>query len=334
MNLALIGAGRIGSIHAANAAKHPKAKLAWVYDPIHEAAENIAFANNAHVAGSSKEIFSNDDVHGIIIATPASNHLELIAEAVKANKAVLCEKPLATEIEKAEECWAEISDTMPVILVGFNRRFDPSFKEAWDRVQRGDIGKPEQMIIVSRDPEPPSAQYLKGSGGIYFDSMIHDFDMTRYFLGEIATVYATGLDSEGKITDDVNSIFSAVAVLQSKDGAICQITNSRHCAYGYDQRLEVFGRDGLIKVGNKHRTTVSFNNAENTEVMEPVMHFFQQRYTEAYQAELSHFIDCIDRKEMPLVDFQDGLHAMILAKAALESHMKGHALKPYKPKLS
>jgi myo-inositol 2-dehydrogenase / D-chiro-inositol 1-dehydrogenase len=240
---------------------------------------------------------------------------------------VLCEKPIDLVIAKVDTCWAEIGELDPVVMVGFNRRFDPSFKALRDRVQAGEIGRLEQVIITSRDPAPAPVEYLKVSGGLFRDMTIHDFDMARYLVGDIVEVQAMGANLVDPAIQDAGDIDAAMVVLRAASGAMVHINNSRRCAYGYDQRIEAFGEKGMLQAGNRRPTTVEAWGAERTEAKDPVLHFFIERYTEAYLAEIDHFVDCVEKGATPLAGFAEGREALRLADAAVESLESGRSVR-------
>jgi myo-inositol 2-dehydrogenase/D-chiro-inositol 1-dehydrogenase len=246
---------------------------------------------------------------------------------VRAGKAVLCEKPIDLDLGRVDACRAEIGTLADRVMVGFNRRFDPSFGDIRRRVAAGEIGALEQLLIISRDPAPPSAAYVATSGGLFRDMTIHDFDMARYFLGEVVEVTAAGASL---ISDEIaaaGDIDGAVVVLRGASGALCSITNSRRCAFGHDQRLEAFGELGMLTAANQLPTSVRFSGAAHTEVAPPYHHFFLDRYTPAYRAEMDHFVTAIETGSTPSPGFADGRAALVLADAANESLRTGTTVK-------
>ena len=327
LRFALLGAGRIGRMHAANLASHPRTQLTWVYDALASAAEETAGKHGAKRAPDVEAVLGANDVDAVLIASPTDTHVSLITMAAKAKKAILCEKPIDLDIKKVDQCWKEIGHLKPVILVGFNRRYDPSFKAVRDRALAGEIGKIEQLIITSRDPAPPPPAYVKGSGGLFRDMTIHDFDMARYLLGDISEVTAMAsvlVDPEIGAAGDIDS---AMVTLKAKDGALGFINNSRRCAYGYDQRVELFGEKGMLQAGNRRKTTVSMHGGASTGAEDVLLNFFIDRYGEAYAAEIDHFVDCVENGAKPLTSFADGREALRLADAALESVRTGCTVK-------
>ena len=301
VKFAVLGCGRIGRMHALNLARHPQAELTWVYDVADAAASATAEATGARKARTVDEILGDRAVQAVLIASSTDTHLDLLVRAVEAGKAVLCEKPIDLDLAKVDASWARIKDKGATIMVGFNRRFDPSFKALRERIQAGEVGKLEQVVITSRDPGPPPVAYIKVSGGLFRDMTIHDFDMARYLMGDIAAVQAIGAHLVDPAIEQAGDIDAAMITLIAKSGAICQINNSRRAAYGYDQRVEAFGEKGMLQVGNQRPTTVAFWGAAATEAQDPVLNFFIERYTPAYNAEISHFVDCVEQGKTPMV---------------------------------
>ena len=262
-----------------------------------------------------------------MIASATPTHVDLLTRAVRAGKAVLCEKPIDLDLARVDQCWTEIDALNPTVMIGFNRRFDPSFRQVHDQVAAGDIGRLEQLLIVSRDPAPASREYLAASGGLFRDMTIHDFDLARFFLGEIVEVYATGANVVADFIAELGDIDSAVVVMRGRDGELCHITNSRRSVFGYDQRLEAFGATGMLSVGNQHPTSVRLSNATQTEAAPEYLNFFLDRYTPAYRAELDHLITAMEQGEQPSPGFSDGRKALVLADAALESLHAGRTVR-------
>ena len=323
VSFAVLGCGRIGRMHARNIAAHPRARLVACYDVVAEAARATAAALGARAASSIEEVLSDKSVQALLIASSTDTHVDLLARAAKAGKAVLCEKPIDLDIERVEACWVEIGRLDPLVMLGFNRRFDPSFKALRERLAAGEIGRLEQVIIASRDPAPAPAEYLKGSGGLFRDMTIHDFDMARYLAGDIVEVQAMGANLIDPGIEAIGDIDAAMVVMRAASGALVHINNSRRCVYGYDQRIEAFGERGMLQAGNRRPTTVESWTSERTAAREPVLNFFIERYREAYDTEVDHFVDCFEQGIRPLAGFAEGREALRLANAALESLRRG-----------
>ena len=326
IRFALFGAGRIGRVHADSIDVHSRAELAWVYDPIESAALEVAGRYGAATAPTVDAAIDDPGVDAVVIASATPTHVDLLTRAVRAGKAVLCEKPIDLDLARVDRCWTNIAALNPTVMVGFNRRFDPSFREVHERVAAGDIGRLEQLTIVSRDPAPASRDYLATSGGLFRDMTIHDFDIARFFLGEVVEVYAAGANLVADYIAELGDIDSAVVVMRGADGALCHITNSRRSVFGYDQRLEAFGSDGMLSVENQHPTSVRHFNATQTEAASEYLNFFLDRYTPAYRAELDHLITSMEHGSQPSPGFADGREALALADAALESLRTGRAV--------
>jgi myo-inositol 2-dehydrogenase/D-chiro-inositol 1-dehydrogenase len=327
VKFAVLGCGRIGRMHALNLARHPRAELAYVYDIVGDAAAAVADATGARRATDVDQILGAPDVQAVLIASTTATHLDLLVRAVEAGKAVLCEKPIDLDLAKVDASWQRVKDRTPTIMIGFNRRFDASLKAVRDRIQAGEIGRLEQVVITSRDPGPPPVAYIRTSGGLFRDMTIHDFDMARYLMGDIQAVHAIGANLVDPAIKEAGDIDAAMITLVAKSGALCQISNSRRCAYGYDQRVEAFGEKGMLQAGNQRPTTVSLWNAAATVAQDPVLNFFIERYTPAYLAEIDHFVDCVEKATAPLASYRDGREALRLADAALESMRTGQTVR-------
>ena len=319
LGMAVLGCGRIGRIHAGNLAQHPRAKLISVYDLAADTARQAAGELGSKRVGSLEEIWADKAIGAVLIATPTDTHVPLITAAVKAGKAVFCEKPIDVDLERARSCWSEIAPLRPRLMMGFNRRYDPSFRALRERLQRGAIGSLELLVITSRDPAPPSLGYLRSSGGLLRDMTIHDFDMARYLAGDITQVQAFGANLVDPKIAKLGDIDTCTVSLRAKSGALLQINNSRRCAYGYDQRIEAFGSQGMLQAGNQRATSVEYSDAERTAARDPVLKFFLERYAAAYRAELDAFIAAVEESRPMRPGFSDGLEALRLAVAAEDS---------------
>ncbi len=326
LRVALLGAGRMGHLHARVIAGHEDARLAWVCDPIEDAARTLADGYDARWSADPRAALDDEGVDAVVIASATSTHTELLREAVLAGKKVLCEKPIDLDLAEVDRCWADIADHAPFVMVGFNRRFDPTFREIHERVRIGEIGTLRTLRVTSRDPSPPPAAYLGASGGLFRDMTIHDFDMARFFLGDIAEVQAMASTNGLEMFESAGDHAQAIVVMRASSGALCTIVNSRTSAYGYDQRLEAFGDLGSLEAGNMTATAVRASNATMTEAGGPAVHFFVERYTPAYVAEFSEFVTAILDGRPPAVGFADGRAALVLAGAAAESVVTGRTV--------
>jgi len=327
LRFALLGCGRIGRVHADSVAYHPRAELVWAYDPFESAARDVAATYGGTPGTDVDTILADPGVDAVIVASSTPTHVDLLQRAVLVGKAVLCEKPIDLDLARVDACWEQIAGANPQVMVGFNRRFDPSFKAVRERVAAGDLGRLEQLIITSRDPAPAPAEYLAASGGLFRDMTIHDFDMARFFLGDVVEVQAMGANLVADYIADLGDIDSSVVVLRGVDGALCQIVNSRRCTFGYDQRLEAFGSTAMLTVDNLRPDGVRRFAADETEAAAPYLNFFLDRYTPAYRAELDHFITSVENGTPPSPGYADGRAALALADAANESLRAGRIVK-------
>lgn len=322
LKIALIGAGRIGHVHAKTIAAHPQAELVLVCDPFGDAAEKLASQYGARACKDAEEVFAAKDVDAVVIGSPTPLHIPHLLAAAKAGKAVLCEKPIALDMKDVEAAKAELDAITTPVMFGFNRRFDPSFATVHAAVEAGKIGDLEQLTIISRDPAAPPVEYIKVSGGIFRDMTIHDFDMARFFLGDIVEVQAIGQNLDPAIKD-TGDFDAAVVTLRAANGAVATIINNRHCASGYDQRLEASGREGALFAENIRATTVRLSNAEVTDAQEPYLDFFLERYADAYRIELSAFIEAVEAGTPTPTTIDDAIKALALAEAATEAAKTG-----------
>jgi myo-inositol 2-dehydrogenase / D-chiro-inositol 1-dehydrogenase len=327
LRVALFGAGRIGQVHARSITEHADAELAWVCDPLESAATALAGVYGARAAADAQAALDDPSVDAVLIASATPTHLDLIRRSAVAGKKILCEKPIDLDIAKIDEVWSDIEPLEPIIMLGFNRRFDPTFREVRARVEAGEIGTIRALRITSRDPEPPPAAYLGVSGGMFRDMTIHDFDMARFQLGEIAEVQAMAADNGLDMFRDAGDHAQAVVVMRAASGALCTIVNSRSCAFGYDQRLEAFGDLGSLEAGNLTATAVRASSATRTEAAGPALNFFLERYLPAYKAEFAEFVSAAAEGRAPSVGFGDGRAALVLANAAAESVATGRVVR-------
>jgi myo-inositol 2-dehydrogenase/D-chiro-inositol 1-dehydrogenase len=322
-NIGLIGSGRIGQVHAGSIADTKGANLAWICDPFIEGAEKLAAEFGGTVTIEPEDVFTAGNVDVIVVASPTPTHLDMIDRAIDAGIHVLCEKPIDLDIAKVEKLRDKANAANVHIAIGFNRRFDPQFESIKERVTAGDVGKLEQLVILSRDPGPAPRAYIAVSGGIFRDMTIHDFDMARNFVPDIVDVFAAGANV---FSDDIkaeNDFDSVNVVLRGRGGELITIVNSRHCSYGYDQRLEAFGDKGSLWADNVTATTVKHSSAAHTEAAEPLIDNFLVRYAVSYRRELALFLDGIRDGKSYNPTFDDGRAALILADAATESARTG-----------
>ena len=322
----LIGAGRIGRIHAGNIARHPHARLAYVADADARAAEALAQQFSAQTIGLDVAVTARD-VDAVLIASSTDTHADYIERCAAAGKPVLCEKPLDLDAQRASACVKAAQKAGIALYLGFNRRYDPSFMRLKREIAAGTIGTLETLHIISRDPSPPPVEYIKRSGGLFRDMMIHDLDMARWLLGaEPVEVFARGsaVDSGIGAAGDVDT---AMVMLRTARGQLCQIANSRRCTFGYDQRIEAFGSQGMVRADNHTATsvTVAGTSGFNTE---PALPFFLERYAAAYRLELDDFVNALNDRRVELATGEDGLRALLLADAAQRSLTSGAPVAP------
>ncbi|MBZ0259020.1 MAG: inositol 2-dehydrogenase [Hyphomicrobiales bacterium] len=320
----VIGAGRIGKVHAATIAANPKARLAYVADAMPAAAEALASQHGAK-AVSVEDILKARDVDAVVIGSPTGFHAEQIQIASNNGKAIMCEKPVSLAVNAIHETLKVVEKNKSILMIGFNRRFDPNIAELESRVRKGDVGNIEIVTVISRDPGPPPMDYIKGSGGLFRDMMIHDLDMARFLMGEeFVVLQALGTSLVDKAIGLAGDVDTAAVQMQTASGRIAVITNSRRATYGYDQRMEVHGSKGMLAVRNVHNTTVELHSAQGTQA-DPVQNFFLERYGQAYANEIKSFITAVETGSRdPKPSGFDGLQAQILAEAATVSCQTGN----------
>ena len=321
VNIALIGCGRIGQMHAANVAKHERTNLAMVFDVDQKSARKVANRYGCKLGDSVSKIFEAENIDGVIVASVTSTHADYIEMAVTAKKPVLCEKPIDLDLERVNRCARQISGTSVPIQMGFNRRYDPGHNLARQAVLAGEVGELHQLIITSRDPEIPPKAYLEAAGGLFKDMTIHDFDLARFMLGEdpIEVFALANALGDRKLGAELNEVDSAMFVLRTASGKQCHINNSRTAVYGYDQRIELMGSNGMVISGNRKPNELKKFSQNGVETAVPYQFFFIERYNEAFMAGIDDFVDCIENKKEPLSTFEDGRKALVLAETAYRS---------------
>lgn len=314
----LLGAGRIGKVHAKAVSGNGDAKLVAVADAFPEAANAIASAYGCEVR-TIEAIEAAKDIDAVVICTPTDTHADLIERFARAGKAIFCEKPVDLDAERVRACLKVVAETKAKLMVGFNRRFDPHFVAVQQAIAAGKIGDVEMVTIISRDPGAPPVDYIKRSGGIFRDMTIHDFDMARFLLGEepvAVTAHAAVLVD--KAIGEAGDFDSASIILETASGKQAIISNSRRATYGYDQRIEVHGSKGSVAAENQRPVSIEIANADGY-TRPPLHDFFMTRYTEAYAAEITSFIAAIEKGATITPNGADGLAALVLADAALQS---------------
>ncbi len=325
IDVAVFGAGRIGAIHAGNLARHPRARLRYVADVNADAAETLAGRHAAQVS-SVEEALADPAVGAVLICSSTDTHADLIVRAAVAGKAIFCEKPVDLDLERARACATAVRKAGVTCMIGFQRRFDPTFAALKQRLDAGEIGTPEMLVVTSRDPAPPPTSYLAHSGGVFKDMLIHDFDIFRWILGgEAVSIHATGGCPGLPDVAAAGDLSHTAVTLRTRTGALCQINTSRRAAYGYDQRFEVLGSRGLLQAGNVRPTQVVAWSEQSISGDKPEA-FFLERYRDAYALEIGHFLDALSDAIPVRTTIEDGIKALQLAELATRSWHEGRAL--------
>lgn len=317
----VIGTGRIGRLHVENLLRYiPQAEVFAVADVMIDLAKEWAAEQGIErIFADYKELLALPEIDAVIVATPTDTHSEVSIAAAEAGKHVFCEKPIDMDIERIKEVIEVVKKAGVKFQTGFNRRFDHNFRRVRDHVESGLIGDPHIVRVTSRDPAPPPVSYIESSGGLYFDMMIHDFDMVRFLSGsEVVAVTAHGANLIDEAIKEAGDIDTAVVTLELANGALAVIDNSRQAVYGYDQRVEVFGSKGQAVAYNDKPSTVEVYTEENVST-DKIPYFFLDRYTGAFIDQFNSFVDAINGKSKIPVDEVDGLRAVQIAKAAQES---------------
>ena len=325
LKVGLLGAGRIGQVHAVNIAGNLRSTLVAVADVYPQAAETLAAKYGAE-ARSVDDVLNDPDIDAVLIASSTDTHSDLIEAATAAGKAVLCEKPVDLSLERAKACLEAAAQTGKPVMIGFNRRFDPNFGALKAASAAGEIGKAELLSITSFDPAPPPVSYIKVSGGLFRDMMIHDFDMANFVMGERpVTIRAVGSSIVDPEIGEAGDVDTAVVTMTYADGKIAVIKNSRRAVYGYDQRVELLGSEGLLQAENMLENTVVKSTTAGVASAKPT-YFFLERYMPAYAVEWEAFVAAmLDGAPMP-VTLEDGIAALAMAEAATESAKSGQAV--------
>jgi len=329
INVGVIGAGRIGKLHAQNLAfRVPDAKLVAIADVVLEAAQvSAAACGCSTVYPDYHAILDDRDIEGVVICSSTDTHAAIVEEAAAAGKHIFCEKPLDLNLARIDRVLGAVNKAGVKLQVGFNRRFDANFKRVRDLVASGEIGTPQIVRITSRDPRPPPISYVKVSGGIFLDMTIHDFDMARYLIGdEVSEVFAAGGVMVDPAIGEAGDIDTTVITLRYAHGAIGTIDNSRQAVYGYDQRVEVFGSKGMAAVANNKPDSAEWSTADGIHSSLPLF-FFLERYNDSYIAEMRAFVECIQRDTAPLVTGADGRAPVVMGRAALKSYQENRPVK-------
>lgn len=327
IRIGLIGAGRIGIVHSGSIVDTKGAELTWVCDPFVENAQKLGDKYGAKVSSDPIEVINSGEIDAILIASPTPTHVDLIDAGIDAGLHIMCEKPIDLDINRVEKLRDKANSANVNISLGFNRRFHPQFETINNRVKAGDIGNLEQLIITSRDPGPAPQAYIAVSGGIFRDMTIHDFDMARYFIPRIVEVSATGANSFCDYIAEENDFDSVTVTMKGANNELVTIINSRRANYGYDQRLEAFGSEGMLIASNVTPTTVQHFNASHAEQRESYIDNFLELYAVSYRRELALFVEGVRTGKQLTPTFDDGRAALILADAAHESAHTGKSVK-------
>ncbi|AUR02694.1 inositol 2-dehydrogenase IdhA [Phaeobacter inhibens] len=318
LNIGLLGCGRIGQVHARSVGQLDGVRVTAVADAMPDAANALASKIGADVHEASA-LITSADVDAVVIGTPTDTHYDLIHQAAAAGKAIFCEKPVDMSADRILDCQKVVTEAGVAFLTAFNRRFDPNFANLQQRLRAGEIGDVEIVSILSRDPSPPPISYIKTSGGLFRDMMIHDFDMARFLLAEEPVqVFAVGSALVDPAIGEAGDVDTAAVTLTTASGKICQISNSRRATYGYDQRVEVHGSKGMLRAANMLENTVEVAGTTGFQTA-PAQHFFLERYEAAYRNEMARFVEAVQTGSTPSPSIDDGLRAQMLADAAAKS---------------
>lgn len=328
ITVGVIGAGRIGQLHINNLAQIPAINVKSVadvdIDTIYEWAKQ---RNIEHITNEPMDIIQDPEIDAVLICSPTTTHMELIKVAARAKKHIFCEKPISFSTETTLEALEVVKKEGVKLQVGFNRRFDTNFRTVRDQVAAGAIGAAHTLRITSRDPQPPPIEYVKTSGGLFMDMMIHDFDMARFVMqSEVVEVHAKGAVLIDEKIGEVGDVDTAIVLLTFANGSIGTIENSRKAVYGYDQRLEVFGEKGALVIENNRPSNVTYFSEEGIQTDKPY-HFFLERYTQAYIAEMNEFVTAIMNNSEVVCVGNDGLQAERIAEAAKKSIQTGQPVR-------
>ena len=328
IRVGVIGAGRIGKLHARNLAyRVPGAKLVAIADVFVEAAQDVATELGLTACQDYRSILEDKNVEAVFVCSSTDTHAQIIEEAAEAGKQIFCEKPIALDLAKIDRALATVERAGVKLQIGFNRRFDPNFKKVRQMVMDGKIGDPHILRITSRDPAPPPIEYVKVSGGMFFDMTIHDFDMARYLIGdEVEEIFVAGGVRVDLLIGEAGDLDTAVTTLIFQNGTIGTIDNSRKAVYGYDQRVEVFGSKGMVTALNDTPDSHIFSDAEGVHSAKP-LHFFLERYMESFIAEMKSFVESVQNSSTPSVTGLDGRIPVVMAMAATRSYQEKRPVK-------
>jgi myo-inositol 2-dehydrogenase / D-chiro-inositol 1-dehydrogenase len=328
LNFCLLGAGRIGSLHAGNIAAHPGARLKSVVDVVPAAAQALAARHGAVAIPDAASALADPEIGAVLIASSTNTHIDLITAAARAGKAVLCEKPIDLDITRVDACLAELQRHSVPVQIGFNRRFDPGNAALRQAIRDGEVGDVHLVVITSRDPAPPPLSYVKVSGGLFRDMAIHDFDLARWLIGEEPVeVSATGSCRIDSAIGALGDVDTAMTILRTAKGTLCHVNNSRQAVYGYDQRVEVLGAKGMLRTENHRPTSLLRSTATATDSHEPLLNIFLESYAASYVRQLDAFIAAVGAGTPTPTTAEDGRRALRIADAALESSRTGRTVR-------
>jgi len=328
INVGVIGAGRIGRVHAENLAyRIPEANLVAISDVFVAAAEKLAAELGVSAYQDHRRILDDPAIDAVLVCSSTDTHARFMEEAAQAGKQIFCEKPIALDLAAIDRALEVVKQAGVKLQIGFNRRFDPNFRRVHDVVAEGQIGQPHVLRITSRDPLPPPIDYVRVSGGIFLDMTIHDFDMARFLMGkEVESVYAAaGVMVDPRI-GEVGDVDTAVVTLHFADGSLGVIDNSRQAVYGYDQRVEVFGSAGVVTADNNYPNTALISDAKRVHRDLP-LNFFMERYVDSYVNEMRAFVDCVVNDAPPPVTGIDGRIPVVMGYAAKQSVAEGRPVR-------
>jgi myo-inositol 2-dehydrogenase/D-chiro-inositol 1-dehydrogenase len=329
ISIGVIGAGRIGKLHAENlATRIPNVQLAAIADVVEDAAKEVATKLHIPIStGDYRDILKNPNIQAVAICSATDTHSQMIVEAAQAGKHIFCEKPIDFDLKRIDEALNAVEKAGVTLQIGFNRRFDPNFSHVRDIVQSGAIGETHILRITSRDPAPPPVSYIRVSGGIFLDMTIHDFDMARFLIDSpVVEVFVAGAVRVDPAIGEAGDIDTAVTTLRFENGTIGVIDNSRKAVYGYDQRVEVFGSKGAIAAENNTLNRTVMSDASGVHHTLP-LHFFLERYSESYVIEMKAFVQAVERDEQPPVVGIDGRIPVVIGLAATKSYRENRPVK-------
>jgi myo-inositol 2-dehydrogenase / D-chiro-inositol 1-dehydrogenase len=327
LKAAVIGTGFIGSVHAKNIARHPGAELVAVSDLNIEYAKKIAATTGAEVVSDVSEVFNNRDIHAVLIATPTDTHVDYLQRAAGAGKAIYCEKPIGLDYQEAEKAVRAVRASGVPVMLGFNRRFDASHAAVKRAVECGEVGKVEIIQLTSRGPKPPPISYVKVSGGQMRDQTIHFFDLLRWLTNDEAVeVYAIGAALVDLAIGEAGDVDTSIVSLRMASGALCQIDSSRRAAYGYDERIEVFGSEGMVESTRQSFRGLSLYKGR--QILSDGLHpGWFERIEQSYCDAIDAFVNSVEKGTPPSPSLEDGLKAQLLADKATESLKTGRPMK-------